>query len=182
MKRDGNFVKRQDGSSCALETAAPTNPPGGGGGGGGGGSGPTTTSPGSGTTTIPSSPSPTAVLIVSWDSAPYELTGFSNWWYYTPAVGASYTAYDAIGSTDAVPNFSEVDVPFPDGTFDLAFEVLGMSGCVYSGTATGPGLFTCPGFPGWVQCVDNSQNGDSFDCDGEEGVDTTFPKVSCFWS
>lgn len=86
MKRDGNLVKRQDASSCLLETSAPTNPATatGGGGGGGGGAGTSAVSSATGggsgggagtsvvssatgggsgggaTTIIPSSPEPTA--------------------------------------------------------------------------------------------------------------------------
>jgi hypothetical protein len=82
----------------------------------------------------------------------------------------------------ADPNIGVADVPFPAGIFDLDFDVLGESECIYSGTADAPDLFTCPNIPCWVQCVDNSQDGQLLDCDGEFGVDSTYPKVTCYWN
>jgi hypothetical protein len=147
---------------------------------------PSSTTPASSTT--PSGggppPEPTAQLFIEYwsecDEGAVECT--SQWAVYTPAIGSSWTVCDDIGAVDADPNIRLTNVPWPTGTLNFDFKVLGQTGCYYVGgkaDGTTGGQLHCPDLINPVQC--QAVNWNEAQCYGEFGIADVIGRVSCQW-
>lgn len=151
-------------------------------------SSPTSTVPSSTSTSsltvVPPPSEPTAQLLVAYGSECDEdaLSCDSEWLFYEPSVGATNNVCsDDVAHTTAPADISVGDVPYPSGTFSLAFKVNGESGCTYTGTSDGPGILDCPDFTLPQQCEEDSQDTDVLNCYFDQGVLQVVPKVYCAW-
>ncbi|KAK9419930.1 hypothetical protein SUNI508_06936 [Seiridium unicorne] len=131
----------------------------------------TTTKPSTTTTTSPTTTlvggtppaEPTAQLIIAYEWSGNTLD-FSpgSWSFYSPSISESVDVCDdSIGSAEA-GDYDLNDVPFPDGTIDFDFDVMGTSGCSYTGTSDAPGVMSCPDLTKDIQCKE--QTVDELDC------------------
>jgi hypothetical protein len=115
-------------------------------------------------------PSPTAALYIELevDSADGSFEGQLGgaWNIYTPPVNAgppgppSFNAcYDRIGFIGVdMRNVDYHNSPAPDGTLKFTFDILGTSGCSYTGTSGTAGTLSCPDLVKPVQCITDESN------------------------
>jgi hypothetical protein len=129
--------------------------------------------------------SPTHVMQMVWDSQAYQgaVSGFSQWWIFGyPSSDPPPDVCQRAGFVYADDNINPAAIPFPDGTFDFPFEVLGTKDCKYTGNADRPGQLSCPGFPNPVDCKEYPDQGKLFGTSYDpQGTDTFYNKVRCEW-
>ncbi|KAL1963031.1 hypothetical protein VTN77DRAFT_8779 [Rasamsonia byssochlamydoides] len=139
------------------------------------------------TSTIPSGgippPAPTALLVIAYEAelaaGGIDLGDF--WLFFTPPIDGSWSPCSGSIGSEAAPSNVLDEVPFPSGTFNLGFDVDGMSGCSYSGTADAAGTLTCPALSAPVQCTEVAASGDILQCQTDDYDANIVLKVDCPW-
>jgi hypothetical protein len=131
---------------------------------------------------VPPPPEPTAQLYIAfWTELDFGAVNPINLWtFYTPAVGSSWSVCEYIGSVDAPRDVTLPNVPFPSGTIRFTWDVMGTSGCSYTGTATSPGTLSCPDLTLPVQCEAVTYK--ELECYEQLGVAEVIQMVWCAWN
>ncbi|KAJ5691721.1 hypothetical protein N7488_012456 [Penicillium malachiteum] len=100
------------------------------------------------TSTTAAAATPTEELYISLSEDANLLEDQYTWMYFVEKYDASFTVCDGY---DTGVTASE-DATYP-GTISFSNDINGMSDCVYTGTSSGPGTFTCPALGEVVQCL-----------------------------
>ncbi|KAH8197680.1 hypothetical protein TruAng_008139 [Truncatella angustata] len=130
--------------------------------------------------TPPAEPTARLVIAYEWSGNTLDFSP-GSWSFYTPALDETYdVCLDSIGTADA-GDYDLSKIPFPDGTIDFDFKVLGTSGCSYTGSSDSPGSLSCPDLTHAIQCQETTY--DELQCfEGDPVYEVVvYVKLTCSW-